>query len=86
MGKTARSSRRRNDDPAQGGRKRADRPSRAEAESAVRTLIRWAGDNPDREGLLGKSSIAYVNEADKTRPKSQQYKIYVDAPIAPARA
>ncbi|PPR09431.1 MAG: GTP cyclohydrolase 1 [Alphaproteobacteria bacterium MarineAlpha11_Bin1] len=27
-------------------------PSRAEAEAAVRTLIRWAGDNPDREGLL----------------------------------
>jgi GTP cyclohydrolase I len=29
-----------------------DRPSRAEAEEAVRTLIRWAGDNPGREGLL----------------------------------
>ncbi len=28
------------------------RPSRAEAEAAVRTLIAWAGDNPDREGLL----------------------------------
>jgi len=28
------------------------RPSRAEAEAAVRTLIRWAGDNPTREGLL----------------------------------
>ncbi len=24
----------------------------AEAEAAVRTLIRWAGDDPDREGLL----------------------------------
>jgi GTP cyclohydrolase I len=31
----------------------AERPSRAEAEAAVRTLIRWAGDDPDREGLLG---------------------------------
>ncbi|MCW5745637.1 MAG: GTP cyclohydrolase I FolE [Alphaproteobacteria bacterium] len=29
------------------------RPSRAEAEEAVRTLIRWAGDEPDREGLIG---------------------------------
>src|SRR5258708_30477314 len=29
------------------------RPSRAEAEEAVRTLIRWAGDDPDREGLVG---------------------------------
>ena len=28
------------------------RPSRDEAEEAVRTLIRWAGDNPAREGLL----------------------------------
>ena len=28
------------------------RPSRLEAEAAVRTLIRWAGDRPAREGLL----------------------------------
>src|SRR5215471_1427288 len=28
------------------------RPSRAEAEQAVTTLIRWAGDDPDREGLI----------------------------------
>lgn len=28
------------------------RPSRAEAEEAVRTLLRWAGENPNREGLL----------------------------------
>ena len=27
------------------------RPTRAEAEAAVRTLLRWAGDDPDREGL-----------------------------------
>jgi GTP cyclohydrolase IA len=30
----------------------ARRPSREEAESAVRVLIRWAGDDPKREGLL----------------------------------
>ena len=29
------------------------RPSRADAEEAVRTLLRWAGDDPTREGLLG---------------------------------
>ena len=29
------------------------RPSRAMAEDAVRTLIKWAGDDPTREGLLG---------------------------------
>ncbi|WP_322099716.1 GTP cyclohydrolase I FolE [Aquibaculum arenosum] len=28
-----------------------DRPSREEAEAAVRLLLRWAGDNPEREGL-----------------------------------
>ncbi len=27
------------------------RPSRAEAEAAVRTLLAWTGDDPDREGL-----------------------------------
>jgi GTP cyclohydrolase IA len=27
------------------------RPTREEAEAAIRTLLRWAGDNPDREGL-----------------------------------
>jgi GTP cyclohydrolase I len=29
------------------------RPTRAAAEAAVRTLIEWAGDDPDREGLKG---------------------------------
>jgi len=46
--------------PAKRGNARAaptpNRPSRAEAESAVRTLIRWAGDDPDREGLLATPS------------------------------
>ena len=28
------------------------RPSREEAEAAIRTLLRWAGDDPTREGLL----------------------------------
>ena len=31
----------------------ARRPSRAEAEAAVRTLLQYAGDDADREGLLG---------------------------------
>jgi GTP cyclohydrolase I len=29
-----------------------DRPTREEAEAAVRTLIRWAGEDPDRPGLV----------------------------------
>jgi GTP cyclohydrolase I len=30
-----------------------EKPSRAEAEAAVATLLRWAGDDPAREGLAG---------------------------------
>ena len=51
-----------------------------------------AADRPSRfirmmilpRALLGQSSIRYVNEADKDKPKSQSYKIFVDAPITPA--
>jgi len=32
---------------------KSSRPSRGQAEEAVRTLIRWAGDDPTREGLEG---------------------------------
>ena len=28
------------------------KPSRKQAEEAVKTLIQWAGDNPDREGVI----------------------------------
>jgi hypothetical protein len=49
-----------------------------------------ATDRPSRfvrvmilpRALLGKSSIQYVNEADKDKPRVQQYKIFVDVPIA----
>ncbi|NNC24595.1 GTP cyclohydrolase I FolE, partial [Salinisphaera sp. USBA-960] len=29
-----------------------DKPSREQAEAAVRTLLAWAGEDPTREGLL----------------------------------
>lgn len=32
-------------------KKNSKKPTRQQAEDAVRTLIRWAGDDPDREGL-----------------------------------
>ena len=35
-----------------GAEKAATRPTREEAEDAVRTLLRWTGDDPGREGLL----------------------------------
>lgn len=38
--------------PPQPSQQHANRPSRLEAEEAVRTLLRWAGDNPTREGLV----------------------------------
>jgi GTP cyclohydrolase IA len=34
-----------------GGAALAGRPTREEAEAAVRTLLRWAGEDPEREGL-----------------------------------
>ena len=34
----------------------SERPTREEAEAAVRTLIRWAGDDPTREGLVDTPS------------------------------
>ncbi len=43
------------DDPSapQDEAREAARPNRDEVLAAVRTLIRWAGDDPAREGLLG---------------------------------
>ncbi len=49
-----------------------------------------AGDKTSRfirvmilpRALVGKSSISYVNEDDKAKPKTQSYKIYADVPIA----
>lgn len=49
-----------------------------------------AADKPSRfirvmilpRALVGKSSIQYVNEDDKAKPKSQQYQSYADAPIS----
>uniref|UniRef100_UPI0038CFCF3C GTP cyclohydrolase I FolE n=1 Tax=Neoroseomonas terrae TaxID=424799 RepID=UPI0038CFCF3C len=39
-------------DPAADETATLARPTQAEAEEAVRTLLRWAGDDPRREGLL----------------------------------
>jgi hypothetical protein len=47
----------------------ADRPSRF-----IRVMIL-------PRALIGKSSIGYVNDDDKAKPKTQTYKIYADAPI-----
>jgi hypothetical protein len=49
-----------------------------------------ASDRPSRfirvmilpRALMGKTSIQYVNEEDKNKPRVQQYKVLADAPIA----
>jgi GTP cyclohydrolase I len=52
-----------------------ERPSAAEAEEAVRTLLRWAGDDPDREGLLD-------TPARVTRAYRQWFRGYEEDPVA----
>jgi hypothetical protein len=51
----------------------ADRPSRF-----IRVMIL-------PRALLGKSSIEYLDEADRAKPKSQQYRVFADVPIAAVR-
>jgi len=48
----------------------ADRPSRF-----IRVMIL-------PRALTGKSSFQFVNEDDKAKPRVQQYKVFVDAPVA----
>ena len=39
--------------PRSANKTKAAKPSRDEAEAAVRTLLQWIGDDPEREGLVG---------------------------------
>jgi len=73
------------------GRSTSFGPGVAWYESGPDTVFAQASpDKPSRfirvmilpRELVGKSSIQYVNEEDKAKPKSQQYKIYTDAPIS----
>jgi hypothetical protein len=58
-------------------------------ESGSEPVFAQAGDRPTRfirvmilpRALIGKSSIQYVNEDDKAKPKTQQYRVFVDAPL-----
>jgi hypothetical protein len=73
------------------GRSTSFGPGGAWYESGPDTVFAQASpDKPSRfirvmilpRELVGKSSIQYVNEEDKAKPKSQQYKVYADAPIS----
>jgi GTP cyclohydrolase I len=55
--------------------KPVERPTVTEAEEAVRTLLRWAGDDPDREGLLDTPGRV-------TRAYRQWFRGYEEDPVA----
>ena len=72
------------------GRSNSYGPGSAWYETGIDPVFAQAAeDRPSRfirvmilpRALIGKSSIEYVNEEDKAKPKSQRYKIYADAPI-----
>ena len=74
-----------------GGRSTSYGPGGAWYESGPEPVFAQAApDRPSRfirvmvlpRALLGKSSIQYVNEEDKNKPRTQQYKIFADAPIS----
>ena len=58
-------------------------------ESGPQPVFAQAGERATRfvrvmilpRALIGKSSIQYVNEDDKAKPKTQQYRVFVDAPL-----
>ncbi len=52
-----------------------DRPTRSEAEDAVRVLLRWAGDDPQREGLLDTPGRV-------VRAYEQWFRGYEEDPVA----
>jgi GTP cyclohydrolase IA len=51
------------------------KPDRAEVEAAVRTLLRWSGDNPDRDGLI-------ETPARVTRALEEAFVGYTRDPVA----
>jgi hypothetical protein len=76
------------------GRSTSYAPGGAWYESGPDPVFAQGADRPTRfirvmilpRAYLGKSSVEYLNEEDKAKPKSQQYKIYADLPIALAAA
>jgi hypothetical protein len=72
------------------GRSTSYGPGSAWFESGPEPVFAQAADRPTRFirvmllplAYLGKSSVEYLDEADRAKPKTQQYKIYADRPIA----
>jgi hypothetical protein len=76
------------------GRSTSYGPGCAWYESGPDGVFAQAADRPTRfirvmilpQAYLGRSSVEYLNEEDKPKPKLQQYKSYADMPIAFAAA
>jgi hypothetical protein len=72
------------------GRSTSYGPGGAWYESGPEPVFAQAADRPTRfirvmllpRSYLGKSSVEYLREEDKAKPKTQTYKIYADLPIA----
>jgi hypothetical protein len=73
-----------------GDRSTSYAPGGAWYESGPEPVFAQAADRPTRfirvmllpRSYLGKSSVEYLREEDKAKPKTQTYKIYADMPIA----
>jgi hypothetical protein len=71
------------------GRSTSYGPGGAWYETGPDGVFAQAAERPTRfirvmilpRAYLGKSSVEYLNEEDKAKPKSQSYKIFVDMPI-----
>jgi hypothetical protein len=74
------------------GRSTSYGPGGAWFESGPDAVFAQGADRPTRFirvmilplAYLGKSSVEYLNEEDKAKPKSQTYKIFADMPLTPA--
>ena len=72
------------------GRSTSYGPGCAWYETGPDGVFAQAADRPTRFirvmvlplAYLGKSSVEYLNEEDKAKPKSQQYKIFSDMPLS----
>ena len=64
-------------------------PGGAWFEAGPDPVFAQAADRPTRfiramilpRALIGKSSIQYVNDEDREKPKTQQYRVFVDTPL-----
>ena len=76
------------------GRSTSYAPGGAWFESGPDPVFAQAADRPTRfirvmilpASYLGKSSVEYINEEDKAKPKSQQYKIFADMLLTAAKS